>query len=205
MVRRATTRGVVGVDDLPKFYQAVDDLPNKIARDFILLLLFTGLRLGEARALRWEEVDLKNGILHVPGERTKTGRKLDLPVSDFVKDLLIVCALGNAGVVFPAPSKSGHIRDMQYPLTLVAEETGVRVSPHDLRRTFITVAESCDISPIALKALVNHSTGKDVTSGYVIMTPDRLREAGQKVCDKLKGLCGVDGLPENVAKIPARK
>ena len=37
---------VVGVDDLPKFYEAVDDLENPIARDFILLLLFTGLRTG---------------------------------------------------------------------------------------------------------------------------------------------------------------
>ena len=65
---------------------------------------------------------------------------------------------------------------------------------HDLRRTFITVAESSDISPIALKALVNHSLGKDVTSGYVVMTVDRLREPAQKVCDRMAELCQVPKL-----------
>jgi hypothetical protein len=30
---------------------------------------------------------------------------------------------------------------------------GIRVSPHDLRRTYVTIAESCDVSVMALKAL----------------------------------------------------
>jgi integrase len=194
---------IVKIDDMPVFFKAVDALPNKIARDFILLLLFTGLRIGEARALRWEEVDLKNGILHVPAERTKAGRKLDLPMSDFVRDLLIARrAIGNAGVVFPAPSKSGHVRDVQYPLTIVAEQTGIRVSAHDLRRSFLTVAESCDISPLALRALVNHSIGKDVTAGYVQMSVERLREPAQRIADRIKSLCGVVGpAGKNIKKL----
>jgi integrase len=72
----------------------------------------------------------------------------------------------------------------------VAEATGIRVSAHDLRRTYITVAESADISPLAMKALVNHSLGNDVTSGYVVMTAERLREPAQRVADRLKTLCG---------------
>jgi len=184
---------IVKVDDMAAFYKAVDALPNKIARDFILLLLFTGLRIGEARGLRWEEIDLKTAIIHVPAERTKAGRKLDLPMSDFVRELLIARrAIGNAGgVVFPAPSKSGHVRDVQYPLAIVRKQTGIRVSAHDLRRSYITIAESCDISPYALKMLVNHSTGKDVTSSYVIMNVERLREPTQRIADKIKQLCGI--------------
>jgi hypothetical protein len=74
---------------------------------------------------------------------------------------------------------------------LVAAACGVRVSPHDLRRTFITVAESCEISPMALKAMVNHSLGGDVTAGYVQMTTERLRAPVQKVADEMKRLCGI--------------
>jgi integrase len=196
---------VVGVDELPIFYKAVDSLPNKVVRDFILLLLFTGLRIGEARALRWEEIDLNQGIVHVPGQRTKSGRKLDLPMSDFIHDLLVARrAIGNAGIVFPAPSRSGHVRDVQYPLTIVAKQTGIQVSAHDLRRTFITVAESCDISPLALRALVNHSIGKDVIAGYVQMSVERLREPTQRIADRLRELCGVVGpTGKNVRKIKA--
>ena len=67
----------------------------------------------------------------------------------------------------------------------------MRMSAHDLRRTFITVAESVDISPLALKALVNHSLGRDVTSGYVVMTAERLREAALCICTRMKALCGI--------------
>ena len=48
-----------------------------------------------------------------------------------------------------------------------------------------------DISAIALKALVNHSLGQDVTEGYIQITAERLREPAQRVTDKMKELCGV--------------
>ena len=84
----------------------------------------------------------------------------------------------------------------------IAEASGINVSAHDLRRTFITVAESCDISPLALKALVNHGTGGDVTAGYVVMVTDRLREPAQRVCDRLMELCQVESLDgDNVTHI----
>ena len=38
---------------------------------------------------------------------------------------------------------------------------------------------------------MNHAHGKDVTSGYVQLTAERLREPAQKVADRLKQLCGV--------------
>jgi integrase len=192
---------IVRADELPKFYAAVCALRNPVARDYLLLVLFTGLRLGESRSLRWEDIDLKARVIRVPATRTKAGRKLDLPLSDFVRDLLVARrALGNATFVFPGPA--GHIVDLHLPLNAVAKQTGVRVSVHDLRRTFITVAESADISPLALKALVNHSLGSGVTEGYVQMSAERLREPAQRVADKLKALCGIAApAGENVAAL----
>ncbi len=181
----------VSADDLPSFYKAVCALPSPVARDYLLLLLFTGFRRREAAALRWSEVDFAAGILRLPAARAKAGRKLDLPMSDIVHDLLVARrALGDADWVFPANSRSGHIEEPKSHLKLVAEASGIRVSVHDLRRTYITVAESTEMSVIALKALVNHSLGKDVTEGYVQMAPARLRPAAQRVADKLKALIG---------------
>ena len=190
-------------DELPKFYQAICALPNPIARDYLLLVLFTGLRLNELRTLRWQDIDLNERVIRIPAAHTKAGRKLDLPMSDFVRDLLVARrAIGNAGFVFPGPGETGHLMDALYQLSLVADACGIRVSTHDLRRTYITVAESCDISPLALKALVNHSMGRDVTAGYVQISVERLREPTQRVANKLKELCGIAALAgENVAQL----
>lgn len=193
---------VVSADQMPKFYEAVCRLPNPVARDLILTLLFTGLRVGECSSLRWDNVDLGQRVIRLPATSTKAGRKLDLPMTDFVRDLLVARrALGDAKFVFPGPA--GHITDASHPLNAVADATGIKVSAHDLRRTFITVAAtSTNVSSLALKALVNHSLGKDVTSGYVQMTVDHLREPAQRICDKLKELCNIT-IPagENVAKL----
>jgi integrase len=166
-------------------------LPNPLARDYLRLLLFTGFRRGEAAALRHSEVDLGLGVIRLPAARTKARREFDLPMTDVVRELLAKRPRDASGWVFPADSRSGHIEEPRFALRLVRERTGIDVSAHDLRRTFVTVAESTDISPLALKALVNHSFGGDVTAGYVIVTTERLRGPAQRVADKLKQLCGI--------------
>jgi integrase len=183
---------MVSFEQLPAFYEAVSSLPSAVARDYLLLLLFTGLRRREAAALTWQDVDLTGNVIRVPATSTKAGRKLDLPMSTFVHDRLVARrAIGRAEYVFPSSSKSGHIEEPKFPLKEVAKKTGIRVSVHDLRRTFITVAESTEMSPLALKALVNHAIGGDVTAGYVQMTTERLRGPVQAVCDKLIELCRI--------------
>ena len=195
----------LGAEELPAFYKAVAALPNAIGRDYLLLLLFTGLRRREASALRWDDVDLKVKTLRIP--ETKSGRPLTLPLSDFTHDLLVARrAIGKAEFIFPAASKSGHIEEPKFFLAQVAKATGKRVSVHDLRRTFVTVAESCDISPIALRALVNHSLGHSVTEGYIQMKAERLRHPAQRVCDKLKELCAIaEPAAKNVTRLNRKR
>ena len=141
------------------------------------------------------DVDLDEQFIRLPGESTKSGRRLDLPISDYLFDLLQArYALGRDGpYVFPANSKSGHIEEPRYALDEIENATGIKITIHDLRRTFITVAESCDIAIYALKGLVNHSFGTDTTAGYIVAGPDRLREPMQKVTDKFKELIGLNG------------
>ena len=69
-------------------------------------------------------------------------------------------------------------------------------------RTFSAVAERCDISHCALKGLVNHSMGSDVTAGYVMAGDERLRAPMQRVTDQLKELIGIEPIAgDNVTKL----
>jgi integrase len=197
----APKRNPIDFDKLSAWYAAVMKLPP-MGRDYLLLLLFTGFRRREAAALRWDEIDFGKRVIRLPAARAKAGRPLDLPMSDYVRDLLVARrALGNATYVFPSYGRTGHIMDARPWTDMVAEASGVKFTLHDLRRTFVTVAESADISVHSLKALVNHSLGSGVTESYIKMTADRLREPVQKVCDKLKELCGVAELSKGLRAI----
>jgi hypothetical protein len=68
-------------------------------------------------------------------------------------------------------------------LAKIIEKTDVPFAMHDLRRTFVTIAESLDISSFAVKALVNHKAGDDVTSGYIQLSVERLRKPMQTITD----------------------
>jgi integrase len=191
---------MVRADELPAFYAALQALPSPIARDYLLLLLFTGLRRTEAATLTWDDVDFGQRVIRIPAQRTRARRKLDLPMTDVVRDMLVARrAIGRDRFVFPSVGKSGHIAEPKFPLQAVAQATGIRISAHDLRRTYVTIAESCDISPLALKALINHAVGGDVTAGYVQMSIEHLREPAQKVADRMKSLCSIAPMEGAVA------
>src|SRR5262249_13393237 len=99
-------------------------------------------------------------------------------------------ALGRERFVFPASGAAGYVQVTA--LAEVAASSEVSVSAHDLRRTFATVAEAADVSPLQLKAMMNHAMPRDVTSGYVHLTVERLREPAQRVGDRMKELCGIE-------------
>jgi integrase len=194
---------MVPEEKMAAFYAAVCKLPHAVQRDYLLMLMFTGMRRTECASLRWDDIDLSKRIISVQAKNTKTSKKLDLPMSDFVHDLLVARrALGNSGYLFPGKCEGRFIIGTTAPLKTVAEATGVQVSAHDLRRGFITIAESTDISVMALKALVNHTLGSGITEGYVQMKVERLREPVQRVANRIKELCGiVDVEGDNVKKL----
>ena len=95
----------VTVAELPRFYAAVQGLSNDVGRDFLSLLLFTGLRRSEAASLTWDNIDLSARTLKAPSYQTKSGRTLTLPLSNPVFDMLAARrALGRTAYVFPSAS-----------------------------------------------------------------------------------------------------
>ena len=73
----------------------------------------------------------------------------------------------------------------------VVRESGVEFSLHDLRRTFITIAEGLDIPAYALKRLLSHKMRNDVAAGYIITDVERLRAPMQKVTDYILKCVGI--------------
>ena len=181
--RERRRQTVVQAHELPAWWKAVMVEPE-YARDFLLTALFTGMRRGELMRLRWENVDLTARTLHLP--KTKNGDPLNLPLSDFLHGLLTErrTRIGNSPWVFPGPGKDGHLIETKKFLTRVEAGSGVKFTLHDLRRTFITIAESLDTPYYALKRLLNHRA-TDVTGGYVVASVERLRGPVEQVAERI--------------------
>jgi integrase len=123
MDKRHKRKVEVGIDlPTPQEIKQLIDAATGKWRAFLITVVFTGLRASELRGLRWEDVDLKRGELHVrqradrynvmgapkshSGERT-------IPLGPFVVNTLrewrVACPKSNTGIVFP--TSNGQIYD----------------------------------------------------------------------------------------------
>src|SRR5262249_62341595 len=54
----------------------------------VKLLFFTGCRIGEIGGLQWNEIDLENDTITIPGARTKNHQGLYLPLPGAPMDVI---------------------------------------------------------------------------------------------------------------------
>jgi len=183
---------IIKPHELSAWYAAVNNLNGSQVKDYLKLLLFTGLRRQEAMKLRWDQVDFKAKTLTVID--TKNRSPLTLPLGPFILKLLANTKTDSKdmGFVFPGSGKTGHLVETKYQTAQVTKESGIKFCLHDLRRVFINTAESLDISSYAVKQLVNHSTSGDVTAGYMVSDPERLRIPIERIETHLLRLCRKD-------------
>lgn len=152
-------------------------LINPIQGDFILFLLMTGLRLEEARTLKWENLDYKYHSLTI--NETKNGHSHTLPFTPLMSDLLERRKKDNTErcptnpFVFPARQGRGvsdtkHLNDCRKALDKIAKEGGLPIiRPHDVRRSFASILEELNISESNIKALMNHQDGTVTRKHYI--------------------------------------
>jgi integrase len=73
--------------------------------DLVAFLAGTGVRISEARLLRWESLDLETGVVQIEGTKTISSRRtLNLP--EWLRGRMAVRAarVGTSGYVFAAPA-----------------------------------------------------------------------------------------------------
>tara|TARA_R110002126_G_scaffold273866_1_gene418516 strand:- start:39538 stop:40794 length:1257 start_codon:yes stop_codon:yes gene_type:complete len=190
--------------ELSAWYQALEQLQNKTFRDYLLLILLTGLRRQEAATLTWDQIDFADKTLKILD--TKNHEPHTLPLSDFLYELLNERKQNQTNeYVFPGTGVAGHIIEPRKQMANVTKASGIEFTVHDLRRTFITIAESLDVSAYALKRLMNHKMTNDVTAGYIITDVERLRKPIQHITTYILTCMGVIESAEVVVVQPTEK
>lgn len=173
-------RTLIKPHELKPWHDAVVKLNWEVTQDYLLFLLFTGLRRTEAAKLTWDRVDLNQMTLTISD--TKNSEPHSLPLTTFLSALLTRRFNSKSSIwVFPSPIHKTHLSEPREAIKKVAKVSGVDFTLHDLRRTFITIAESLDIPAYALKQLLNHKNSNDVTAGYIVSDVNRLRNPMQVI------------------------
>jgi integrase len=164
--------------------------------DMAKMALLTGLRRNELLSLTWHHVNLKERTYYL--STTKNGDPLELPISDYLYQLLKRrhSLRDDSVFVFNAPNQYGQIKEPKKVLAKIVEQSGISFTLHDLRRTFTTTAEAVNVGGYSIKRLLNHRTRRDdVTAGYMVLTPEELREPAQKIENAILTQAGIK-MPE---------
>ena len=129
-----------------------ETLQDKRNRALMAVLFLAGLRRSEAVALRWDDVDLHEGVLTVRHGKGDKAREVPL-LGDFALKALAVWktalweAAGERQHVFCPLRKSRHLLGVDKPMPatdvyrvvkVTEERTGIGFAPHDARRTLLT-------------------------------------------------------------------
>lgn len=148
--------------------------------DTLLIMIYTGLRIGELLEIKCENIDIEKRIM-IGGLKTKAGKDRTIPIHKKIL-LLIESKLDQEYLVLDPKGKTFYYQyfHKQYYKPLV-KQLGLNHKPHDCRHTAITAMKNAKIDDLLIKKIVGHSS-KDITDRvYTHITNEQLVEAIDKL------------------------
>jgi integrase len=175
-------------DELPRVLDALGKEESAYVRGVFILILLTGLRKGEALALRWEHVDLDNRLLRIP--ETKAGGGRSVPLTDAAVRLLEGLPREKSPFVFPGRLNGGHlsVSSVNRAWRRVRKAAKVPdVTIHDLRRSVGSWLAMQGVGLPIIGAVLGHAS-PTATAIYARLQPDAGRQALDRYSAMLTGL-----------------
>jgi len=145
-------------DEMPRFWQALLDEPNRDFADAFMVSLLTGMRRSDVLAMRWEQVSLERGEWRIPDP--KNGEPLTVPLVGEVVRLLQERRQAEPGEwVFPGEGKTGHLAEPKAAWKRILERAGIEnLRLHDLRRTLGSSMAAAGVNTITTARTMGHKT-----------------------------------------------
>lgn len=125
----------------------------------ILLLIYTGLRIGELFSLRRENVHLKERYL-VGGSKTKAGKNRTVPIlPEALPYLQYFWSMGEGDLLisgYQGNRTANNFRKRDFAQALAS--LGITgKTPHSTRHTFASLAVRAGVKPEALRSIIGHA------------------------------------------------
>ena len=143
--------------------------------DMVLILIYSGWRIGELLTLKLEDIDLEN-LTYKGGIKTTAGKNRIVPIHS--KIIEMVRSRKSDG--WFKNNKQKYTNDFK----TAVKNAGIQTyhTPHDCRHTFVTLLNNAEANEICIKKLVGHSFGNDITEKiYTHKDIEQLRNAIEKI------------------------
>lgn len=141
------------------------------AADLLAFMAGTGVRIGEAAALRWEHVDLDAGRVRLHGTKSKSARRaLNLP--GWLVERLQRRGPGE-GLVFPSPARLDpetpwDRRNLNRTVREIFDAAGMEWAvPHSLRRTTASLLEEAGVPLSRIADQLGHADASQTMRTYL--------------------------------------
>jgi len=168
---------------------ALEAVRSSTARPMVKLLfemvVLTACRSGEVRLSRWSEVDLKERLWTIPGERTKTGREHRVPLSSGALSVLkeAKAAVGRR-TTFVFPGTQGDKPFSAKALSRLVRRLEIEAVPHGFRSSFRDWCSETGVSREVAEACLAHIVKNKVEAAYARSDLlERRREVAQAWSD----------------------
>ena len=128
---------------------------NKLTKDLITFLIYTGCRKGEVLNLKWDDMDLQNDVIAIKGTKTKYDRYI--PISKPLKELLRGINKNQGLYVF---NRNGaKIANFRKSFMTACRNAGLKdLRIHDLRHVFASKMVMNGTSLYITGELLGHQT-----------------------------------------------
>jgi integrase len=147
------------------------------------LLILTGCRKSEILTLRWEEVDLERGALHL--HDSKTGPK-NVPLGAAAAEVLagLPRVAGNP-FVFPGERQGSHWVNVERSWRRIRQAAGFpELRIHDLRHSYASVGAAAGLGLPVIGRILGH-TQASTTQRYTHFADDPLRAAADRISNEI--------------------
>ena len=170
-------------DELPRFFTALQNETNEVARNYIWMLLLTGARKTNVLAMRWEEIDFALGMWRIPD--TKNGEPVNIPLVSAAIELLNSIERKNEWV-FPSPIlPNGHLQDPKKAWNRILTEANISdLRIHDIRRTLGSYQAIMGTSLNIIGKSLGHKSQAS-TQIYARLTTDPVRKSMEDATNKM--------------------
>lgn len=150
--------------------------------DTILILIYTGFRIGELLAIKNSDIDLENRIIK-GGLKTEAGKDRLVPIHSKILEL-IKNRMNNKNEYFIVNFKGDKMKYDNYyreKFKPIMEELGMKHKPHDTRHTFATLLSNADANKTSVKKLIGHNSYTTTEKFYTHKDIEELRKAVEKI------------------------